>query len=61
MLQHGGGVPGFTSMMAFMPFEQLGVAVLCNTGNTVVPDYFMRNIVDILLGLDPVIPVNVNR
>jgi CubicO group peptidase (beta-lactamase class C family) len=61
MLQHGGEVPGFTSMMAFMPFEQLGVVVLCNTGNTVVPDYFMRNIVDILLGLEPVIPVEVNR
>ncbi len=61
MLQHGGGVPGFTSMMAFMPFEQLGVAVLCNTGNTVVPGYFMRNIVDILLGLDPVIPVKPSR
>jgi CubicO group peptidase (beta-lactamase class C family) len=61
MLQHGGGVPGFTSMMAFMPFEQLGVVVLCNIGNTVVPDYFMRNIVDILLGLDPVIPVKVNQ
>ena len=57
LLQHGGGVPGFTSIMAFMPFEGLGVAVLCNTGNTVVPDYLMRNIMDILWGRDPVIPV----
>lgn len=56
LLQHGGGVPGFTSMMAFMPLDHLGVVVLCNTGQTAVPDYFMRNIVDILLGLDPVIP-----
>lgn len=61
LLQHGGGVPGFTSMMAFMPLDHLGVVVLCNTGQTTVPGYLMRNIVDILLGLNPVIPVKANR
>lgn len=53
MLQHGGGVPGFTSMMAFLPFDHIGIVVLCNTGNTSVPDYLMRNITDVLLGVTP--------
>ncbi|MFC2155100.1 serine hydrolase domain-containing protein [Acidobacteriota bacterium] len=53
LLQHGGGVPGFTSMMAFLPFENVGVVVLCNTGDTEVPGYLMRNIVDILLNVEP--------
>lgn len=57
LLQHGGGVPGYTSMMAFMPFKHLGVVVLSNTDRTEVPNYFMRNIMDILLELEPVIPV----
>ena len=53
MLQHGGGVPGFTSMMAFLPFDHIGIVVLCNTGNTSVPDYLMRNITDLLVGVTP--------
>ncbi len=53
MLQHGGGVPGFSSMMAFLPFDNLGVVVLCNSANARVPNYLMRNIVDVLLAVTP--------
>ncbi len=37
-----------------MPKENLGRAVLCNTQHTIVPDFLMRNIVDLMLGMEPI-------
>lgn len=33
MLYHGGAIPGFSSFIAFFPNDNLGIAVLANTGD----------------------------
>lgn len=33
MLSHGGAIPGFSSFIAFFPNDNLGIAVLANTGD----------------------------
>jgi CubicO group peptidase (beta-lactamase class C family) len=54
LIRHGGSAMGFESMEAFLPEKNLGVVVLCNTQETLVPDLLMRNIVDLMLGMEPV-------
>jgi len=54
LIRHGGAAVGFETMEAFMPDENLGIVVLCNTQDTLVPSFLMRNIVDLMLGMEPV-------
>ncbi|MGC5776159.1 serine hydrolase [Paenibacillus pabuli] len=53
MIHHGGAIDGFASQVAFLPEEQIGVVVLCNTNGSVVPYTTTFNIMDRLLGLEP--------
>lgn len=53
MIHHGGGIDGFTSQVAFLPEEQIGVVVLCNSNGSVVPYTVSYNIIDRLLELEP--------
>lgn len=53
LLQHGGAYLGFQCMIGFLPFDNIGVAVLSNNNDTEAPNCLMRNIVDILLGVEP--------
>lgn len=55
LVQHGGGIDGFISQMAWMPKERIGVMVLTNqSGNNPVPNIVTRRVFDLLLGLEPV-------
>ena len=54
MVNHGGNVPGFTSLVGFMPEEQTGVVVLTNMTGTVLTYIITFNIFDRLLGLEPI-------
>ncbi|MDQ0170374.1 serine hydrolase [Paenibacillus tundrae] len=53
MIHHGGGIDGFTSQVAFLPDEQIGVVVLCNSNGSVVPYTVSYHIIDRLLELEP--------
>ena len=33
MLAHAGAIPGFSSFVAFFPHDNVGIAVLANTGD----------------------------
>jgi CubicO group peptidase (beta-lactamase class C family) len=55
LVQHGGGIDGFISQMAWMPKERIGVVVLTNmSGNNPVPNIVTRNVFDRFLGLEPI-------
>jgi len=55
LVQHGGGIDGFISQMAWMPKERIGVVVLTNlSGNNPVPNIVTRHVLDRLLGLEPI-------
>lgn len=55
LVQHGGGIDGFISQMSWLPRERIGIMVLTNmSGNNPVPTLVTRNLIDRLLGLDPV-------
>ena len=54
-VRHGGGIDGFISQMAWLPDEKAGVVVLTNfSGNNPVPNLVVFNVIDHLLGLEPV-------
>jgi len=52
VLHHGGNIDGFSSQVAVIPKEGIGVAVLTNLGGTPLRDVLPYVIVDELLGLD---------
>ncbi len=54
MVNHGGNVPGFTSLVSFMPEEKIGIVVLTNLTGTSLTYVLTFNIFDRLLGLKPV-------
>ena len=54
MLQHGGGIDGFITVVSFMPFDNIGVVVLTNKSPNPLPQIVSYNVYDSLLGLDPV-------
>ncbi|WP_315794874.1 serine hydrolase [Paenibacillus sp. BIC5C1] len=54
MIHHGGAIDGFASQVAFLPEEQIGVVVLCNTNGSILPYTISFNVIDRLLGLEPV-------
>jgi CubicO group peptidase (beta-lactamase class C family) len=52
VLQHGGAITGFTSMMVLIPETKTGVVVLNNLGSS-LPTVVAWDLVDRLLGLEP--------
>jgi dihydroorotase/N-acyl-D-amino-acid deacylase len=55
LVWHSGSLDGYSLLLSFLPAEKVGVIVLCNlSGNRPVPVCVTRNIVDRLLGLEPV-------
>jgi len=55
LVQHGGGIDGFISQMAWLPKERIGIMVLTNmSGTNPVPNIVTRNVIDRLLGLAPI-------
>lgn len=53
MLQHGGGIDGFTSLMAVLPEEDLGVVVLSNRVGSAFTRAVALTAVDRALDLEP--------
>ena len=49
LVHHGGNVDGFTSLVAFMPEERLGVVLLTNMNGTPLPDFVLHRILDLQL------------
>ncbi|NUU78640.1 serine hydrolase [Paenibacillus xylanilyticus] len=54
LIHHGGAIDGFSSQVAFMPEEEIGIVVLCNTNGSIIPYTVTFNIMDRLLGKEPV-------
>ncbi|MCG7385165.1 serine hydrolase [Paenibacillus sp. ACRRY] len=54
LIHHGGAIDGFSSQVAFLPEEEIGIVVLCNTNGSLVPYTVTFNIIDRLLGMEPV-------
>ncbi|MHC4150247.1 MAG: serine hydrolase, partial [Planctomycetota bacterium] len=55
LVQHGGGIDGFISRLAFMPRKKIGLIILTNlSGNNPVPAIVSRNVFDRLLGMKQV-------
>lgn len=55
LVEHGGGIDGFISLLSFMPRKKIGMIVLTNlSGNNPVNAIITRNVYDRLLGLDQV-------
>jgi CubicO group peptidase (beta-lactamase class C family) len=53
VVHHGGNIDGFSSLVAMLPQENLGVVVLTNMNGTPTRDLLVRYAVDRLLGLEP--------
>jgi len=55
-VQHGGGIDGFISQMAWLPNDSIGVVVLSNMSGEAnpVPDVVVKRVFDDLLGLTPI-------
>lgn len=54
LIHHGGAIDGFSSQVAFLPEEEIGIVVLCNTHGSIIPYTVTFNIIDRLLGMEPV-------
>lgn len=55
VVQHGGGIDGFISLLSFMPRDRIGLIILTNlSGNNPVPAIVSRGVYDRVLGLEPV-------
>jgi CubicO group peptidase (beta-lactamase class C family) len=55
-VQHGGGIDGFISQMAWLPNDNIGVVVLTNMSGPAnpVPNTVVKRVFDDLLGLEPI-------
>lgn len=53
-IHHGGNIDGFSAFVSFMPEHNIGLVVLTNRGNTLLPSYLAHQIYDELLGLEPI-------
>ena len=53
MIFHSGGIDGYGSLLSFLPDEDMGVIILSNLDETNCPVPVTFNIIDRLLGLEP--------
>lgn len=49
--EHGGNIDGFTSTACFYPSDSLGIVVLCNRENSLLPAMIRNLLTDVFLGL----------
>jgi len=54
VIHHGGNIDGFTALVSFIPKENIGLVILTNSGNTLLPSYLANQIYDELLGLETI-------
>lgn len=54
MMHHGGSIGGYYSLIAFLPFEDIGIVVLTNRSRNRVPQVVTRWVFDRLLGLSEI-------
>lgn len=54
VLDHGGGIDGMTTLVALVPEEGLGVAILTNLQTATPPYWILYPVLDVLLGHEPV-------
>lgn len=54
MLQHGGGIDGFSALVCFMPQDNFGIVILTNRGGTPLTSILNYNLCDRLLGLEQI-------
>ena len=54
LVSHGGAIMGFSATVAFMPVEKIGIVLLNNLEDAPVNSTLMYNVIDRLLGLEPV-------
>lgn len=55
IVQHGGGIDGFISLLTFLPEKDIGIIVLTNkSGNNPLPTIVTFDVIDRLLGLEPI-------
>ncbi|MFJ8413939.1 serine hydrolase [Bacillus paramycoides] len=52
LIHHGGNIDGFSALASFIPNENIGIVVLTNSGQTLLPTYITKHIYDELLGLE---------
>ncbi len=50
-VHHGGGIDGFSALIALMPEDQIGIVALTNMNGTGLPGVLVRHAADRLLGL----------
>jgi CubicO group peptidase (beta-lactamase class C family) len=50
VLAHGGGIPGFSTDLAYFPDEQVTITVLINTAGPVAPNRITQAIAELLFG-----------
>ena len=54
VVQHGGGIDGFTANLAFLPQEKAGLILLSNLGGNPASSIVTNNVLDRMLGLDQI-------
>lgn len=54
LISHGGAIMGFSASVAFLPVEKIGIIVLNNLEDAPVNNTLTYNVIDRLLGLEPV-------
>ena len=54
VLDHGGGIDGMTTLVALVPEEGLGVAILTNLQTATPPYWILYPVLDVLLGHEPI-------
>ena len=54
LVQHGGALDGFSTLLSFLPQDGLGLLVLSNISGSPLPSVLMYQVYDRLLGLEPV-------
>ncbi len=54
MVHHSGSIDGFNTMVSFLPNDDMGIAVLTNADNTLLPYPLVFSIYDRLLQMEPI-------
>ncbi len=54
VVQHGGGIDGFTANLAFLPQQKAGLILLSNLGGNPASSVVTNNVLDRMLGLDQI-------
>ena len=54
MVEHGGNIDGFSSLVTLLPQENIGIVILTNMNGSAVPYILTYNIIDRLLSLEEV-------